>query len=144
MAVEQLRYFLFICETNGAKSSNGNCEASAPRTYREHQRHSLVVLILCTKAREWSNQRRSKHAFSTLLSALEVVGPMRRPVPRLFLSQFPKRSDVVPDHVSRSLRKTPDRCAVPHSGATAPLRRRNGPERPAKRVGCQKVGMRDF
>ena len=52
-------------------------------------------LLTCTKAREWSNQRRSKDAFSTLLSALEAVGPMRR-APSRACSCRSSRKDQIP------------------------------------------------
>jgi hypothetical protein len=51
-----------------------------------HHRHignisdtvGLLILILRTKARRWSDQPRSKHAFATPLSTLESVGLTRR------------------------------------------------------------------
>ncbi|KAK4119719.1 hypothetical protein N657DRAFT_247991 [Parathielavia appendiculata] len=48
-----------------------------------------MILILCSKAREWGDQSRSKLSlFHSLLSALESAGPnAARPVPHLFRSQ---------------------------------------------------------
>lgn len=110
------KYFLFICETHDAKSFNRTRKPSAPQTHREHQRHGLLILILRTKARRWSDQPRSKHALFQLALHFGECGPdAARPVPRLFLSQFPKkRSDVaVLDHVSRSFRETAERIDAP-------------------------------